>query len=229
MTSGARPAYAARAGIVLDQAAAELFERTYREGMELVAEASSYLDGAGRLEARRLSRDAAADYVAESMRLTTPLRQQRDRDALRAGLADGTLDALVSDHMPVGSDEKSLPFAEATPGASGLELLLSLALKWGQDSGAGLQRALATVTCEPVRVLGPALGSLAASAGRLVEGGMADICVFDPDAAWCASAETLHSQGKHTPFAFEHGGTHLTGRVRATVVAGTLAWQAPPA
>jgi len=173
--------------------------------------------------------DADIGYFNPAMRLTPPLRQQRDRDALRAGLADGTIDALVSDHMPVGSDEKSLPFAEATPGASGLELLLSLALKWGQDSGAGLQRALAAVTCEPVRVLGPALGSLAASAGRLVDGGVADICVFDPDASWSVSAATLHSQGKHTPFAFEHGGTHLSGRVRATVVAGTVAWQAPSA
>jgi dihydroorotase len=72
-----------------------------------------------------------------------PLRQQRDRDALRAALADGTIDALVSDHNPVDEDAKTLPFAEAEPGATGLELLLSLALKWSQDSGVGLQRALA--------------------------------------------------------------------------------------
>ncbi len=89
MTSGARPAYAARAGIVLDQAAAELFERTYREGMELVAEASSYLDGAGRLEARRLSRDAAADYVAESMRLTTRLMQVSSWLLVQKSVRDG--------------------------------------------------------------------------------------------------------------------------------------------
>jgi len=169
-------------------------------------------------------------YFNSAMRLTPVLRQQRDRDALRVGLADGTIDALVSDHMPVGTDEKNLPFAEAVPGATGLELLLSLALKWGGDDvtgSAGLQRALAVVTCDPVRVLGPALGSLAASAGRLVEGGVADVCVFDPEASWTVTPDALHSQGKHTPFAFEHGGMQMPGRVRATLVAGTVAYTAP--
>jgi dihydroorotase len=170
--------------------------------------------------------DADIGYFNPAMRLTPPLRQARDREALSAALADGTLDALVSDHMPVGRDEKMLPFAEAVPGATGLELLLGLALKWGESSGVGLARALAVVTCEPVRVLGPAIGSLADSAGRLVEGGVADLCVFDPQASWAVAPEALRSQGKHTPFAFEHGGTHLGARVRATVVAGTVAWEA---
>jgi dihydroorotase len=170
--------------------------------------------------------DMDIGYFNPAMRVTPPLRQQRDRDALRAGLADGTIDALVSDHMPVRTDEKNLPFAEATPGASGLELLLGLALKWAGDDKIALQRALSVVTCEPVRVLGPALGSLAASAGRLVLGGVADICVFDPAAEWSVTPEALHSQGKHTPFAFEHGGTRMPGRVRATLVAGTLAYTA---
>ncbi|MFM8375690.1 MAG: DUF1465 family protein [Phenylobacterium sp.] len=96
MTSGARPAYAARAGIVLDQAAAELFERTYREGMDLVAEASGYLDGAGRLEARRLSREAAADYVAESMRLTTRLMQVSSWLLVQKSVRDGETAAEVA-------------------------------------------------------------------------------------------------------------------------------------
>jgi dihydroorotase len=172
--------------------------------------------------------DVDIGYFDAAMRLTPVLRQQRDRDALRAALADGTIDALVSDHMPVGTDEKNLPFAEAMPGATGLELLLSLALKWGADDGVGLRRALSVVTCEPVRVLGPALGSLAASAGRLVEGGVADVCIFDPAARWTVTPDALVSQGKHTPFAFEHGGVELPGRVRATLVAGTVAYTAEP-
>ena len=172
--------------------------------------------------------DLDIGYFNPAMRLEPPLRSARDRDALAAALADGTLDALVSDHMPVGSDEKTLPFAEATPGASGLELLLGLALKWGHEGGAGLRRALATVTCEPVRVLGPALGSLAASAGRLVEGGVADVCVFDPAARWSVTPQVLVSHGKYTPFAFEHGGIELPGRVRCTLVAGTVAFEAQP-
>ncbi|MCR5866903.1 dihydroorotase [Aquincola sp. J276] len=169
--------------------------------------------------------DVDIGYFNSAMRVTPPLRQGRDRDALRAALADGTLDALVSDHNPVSADEKTLPFAEATPGATGLELLLPLALKWGDDSGAGLLRALATITSEPVRALGASLGSLSASAGRLVEGGVADVCVFDLDERWQAKPSALKSQGKHTPFAPEHTGFELPGRVKATLVAGTVAYE----
>ena len=165
--------------------------------------------------------DMDIGYFNPAMRLVPPLRQQRDRDALRAALADGTLDALVSDHTPVGADEKNLPFAEAAPGATGLELLLSLALKWGED-GAGLQRALAVVTRGPVAVLGDALGSLAASAGRLVAGGVADVCVFDPAARWSVVPAELRSQGRHTPFAFDASAMELPGRVRCTLVAGQV-------
>ena len=77
--------------------------------------------------------DVDIGYFNADMRLTPPLRQGKDRDALRAGLADGTIDALVSDHTPIGDDDKMLPFGEAVPGATGLELLLSLALKWGDE------------------------------------------------------------------------------------------------
>lgn len=171
--------------------------------------------------------DADIGFFNPDMRLSPPLRQQRDRDALRAGLADGTLDALVSDHVPVGGDEKQLPFAEAMPGATGLELLLSLTLKWAQEDRIPMAHALSVVTAQPVRVLGAALGSMGQSAGQLVEGGVADLCIFDPEAQWSVSPQTLSSQGKHTPFAFVHGGTCMPGRVRATLVAGTVAYQAP--
>jgi dihydroorotase len=161
-------------------------------------------------------------FFDSRMRLNPPLRQQRDRDALQRGLADGTIDALVSDHTPVDEDAKTLPFAEAEPGATGLELLLSLALKWGQEHGAGLRRALAVVTNEPAHVLGSALGTLQASAGRLAEGGVADLCVFDPQAMWTVTPRALRSQGKHTPFS----GYELPGRVRWTIAAGQVAFEA---
>ena len=154
-------------------------------------------------------------------RLTPPLRQQRDRDALRAALLDGTVDALVSDHTPVDEDAKTLPFAEAEPGATGLELLLSLALKWSQDSGAPLHRALAVVTSAPAQVLGSALGTLQASVGQLVEGGVGDVCIFDPSSAWTVIDQALRSQGKHTPFT----GYELPGRVRCTLVGGQIAFE----
>ncbi len=172
--------------------------------------------------------DVDIGYFNPAMRLNPPLRQGRDRDALRAALADGTLDALVSDHTPVEGDAKTLPFGEAEPGATGLELLLSLALKWGTDSGLALPATLATVSSQPVRVLGEALGSLASSAGRLVEGGVADLCLFDPAAEWTVQPGSLRSQGKHTPFAFETTGMRLPGRVRLTIVAGHVAHELAP-
>ena len=165
--------------------------------------------------------DADIGYFDSRMRLNPPLRQQRDRDALRQGLADGTIDALVSDHTPVDEDAKTLPFAEAEPGATGLELLLGLTLKWGHDNGAGLPATLAALTSRPAKVLGNALGTLQASIGRLVAGGVADVCVFDPQAEWTVTAQALRSQGKHTPFS----GYALPGRVRWTIAAGQVAFE----
>ena len=165
--------------------------------------------------------DVDVGYFNAAMRLTPPLRQQRDRDAIRAALADGTVDALVSDHTPVAADAKNLPFAEAEPGATGLELLLGLALKWGEEAKLSLARVLATVTSAPVAVLGDALGSLAASAGRLVEGGVADVCVFAADERWAVSGAALRSQGRHTPFE----GHELPGRVRCALVGGSVAYE----
>ncbi len=170
--------------------------------------------------------DVDIGYFNPDMRLVPPLRQGADRDALRAALADGSIDALVSDHDPVADDAKQLPFGEAEPGATGLELLLSLSLRWAKDSGLPLATALARITHDPVRVLGDALGSLASSAGRVVEGGVADLCLFDPAAEWAVAPERLASQGKHTPFAFASTGMALPGRVRATLVAGTVAYEA---
>ena len=166
--------------------------------------------------------DTDVGYFDSRARLNPPLRQQRDRDALRAALADGTIDALVSDHTPVEDDAKALPFAESEPGATGLELLLGLAYKWHLDSGVALVRALAAVTVGPASVLGSALGSRQGRTGHLAAGGLADVCVFDPQAAWTVQADALRSQGKHTPFS----GYELPGRVRCTLVGGRVAYQA---
>jgi len=167
--------------------------------------------------------DMDVGYFDSRTRLSPPLRQQRDRQALRQALQDGTIDALVSDHMPVGADEKELPFAEAEPGATGLELLLSLALKWARDSDIPLVQALACVTHRSADVLAASQGTAQGGMGHLAVGAKADICVFDPQAAWTVQAAHLRSQSKHTPF----GGYELPGQVRATLVAGQLAYQAP--
>ena len=166
--------------------------------------------------------DADMGYFDSRARLLPVLRQQRDRDALRAGLADGTLDALVSDHTPVDADAKALPFAEAEPGATGMELLWSLALKWGQDAGLPLAQVISRVTADPARVLGTALGSLQGSAGQLAVGGLADVCVLSDQGHWLVTDASLRSQGKSTPFS----GYELPGRVLATVVGGNVAFEA---
>ncbi|MEO5658350.1 MAG: dihydroorotase, partial [Polaromonas sp.] len=85
----------------------------------------------------------------------------------------------------------------------------------------GMLRALAVLTSEPARVLGTALGTLQASAGRLAKGGVADICIFDPNRAWTVEPAALCSQGKHTPFS----GYELPGCVRYTLVGGQLAFE----
>lgn len=193
-------------------AGVELVRRAKAEGLKVTCDVSIN---------SLLLTDTDIGFFDSRARLSPPLRQQRDRDALLAALADGTIDALVSDHTPVDEDAKTLPFAEAEPGATGLELLLGIALKWSADHGVPLARALATATSEPARVLGSALGTLQASVGQIVEGGVADLCVVDPAAAWTVEAGALRSQGKHTPFS----GYELPGRVRCTLVGGQIAFE----
>jgi dihydroorotase len=160
--------------------------------------------------------DADIGFFDSNARLTPPLRSSRDRDALTAGLLDGTIDAVCSDHTPVDDDEKLLPFAEASPGATGLELLLSLMLKWaeGQHGGDALPRALAKITSDAARTAG-------LPAGQLGVGAAADVVLFDPAKRWLVNGAALASQGKHSPFL----GYELTGQVQATVVGGRVAWQ----
>jgi dihydroorotase len=160
--------------------------------------------------------DADIGFFDSNARFNPPLRSQRDRDAIRNALLDGTVDAVCSDHTPVDDDEKLLPFAEATPGSTGLEVLLALSLKWAeeQQGGESLSRALAKVTVDPARIAG-------LPAGTLSVGAAADVVVFDPDARWKVERKALASQGKHTPFL----GYELAGQVRATVVRGRVAFQ----
>jgi dihydroorotase len=160
--------------------------------------------------------DADIGFFDANARLTPPLRSQRDREAIRAALLDGTIDAVCSDHTPVDDDEKILPFAEASPGATGLELLLSLMLKWAEEQGAkdAMPRALAKITRDAARTAG-------LQAGTLSVGASADVVLFDPNVRWLVAPNALASQGKHTPFL----GYELTGQVRATLVAGHMAWE----
>jgi dihydroorotase len=142
------------------------------------------------------------------------LRSTRDRAALRAGLADGTIDLACSDHTPVDDDAKQLPFGEAEPGATGLELLLPLTLKWAAEDKVALPVALARITATPAAMLGIDAGSLAV-------GHAADVCIFDPRAFWTVEPAALRSQGRNTPFA----GIEVPGRVRCTLVGGQVVFE----
>ncbi|PCE29019.1 dihydroorotase [Burkholderia ubonensis] len=159
--------------------------------------------------------DVDIGYFDSQFRLDPPLRSERDREAIRVALADGTIDAICSDHTPVDDDEKLLPFGEATPGATGLELLLSLTVKWADETGTPLAQALRRITSAPADVL------KLPAAGRVTEGGAADLCVFDPRAHWRVEPRGLKSQGHNSPFL----GYELPARVRATLVAGQVAFE----
>jgi dihydroorotase len=158
--------------------------------------------------------DTDIGWFNANCHVVPPLRGGRDRDGLRAGLADGTIDLICSDHAPVDDDAKQLPFAESEPGATGLELLLPLTLKWAREAKVELPRALARITAQPARVLG-------IDAGHLAVGSAADVCVFDPEAWWIVERGSLRSQGKNTPFL----GLEVPGRVAFTIVGAQVVYE----
>lgn len=152
-------------------------------------------------------------YFNPHARFNPPLRAQNDRLALSNAATSG-LAAICSDHTPVGADDKLLPFGEAKPGATGLEVLLPLTLKWAEAAKVDLPTALARITASPAEVLG-------LSSGQLAVGAVADVCVFDPEATWQLTPETLMSRGKNSPWL----GYMMTGKVKTTLVGGRVVFQ----
>lgn len=146
--------------------------------------------------------------------LKPPLRTQRDKDALSAGLKDGTIDAICSDHTPVDDDAKLAPFAEAEVGATGLELLLALTLKWAQQEKLSLLNAIALISQSSAKILSIAAGDLSVNSN-------ADICIFDANEYWKIEPKALKSQGKNTPFT----GLEIAGKVKTTLVNGQVVYQ----
>ena len=143
------------------------------------------------------------------LKLSPPLRGEEERKALVAALADGTIDAIVSDHNPQDVETKRLPFAEAAPGAVGLETLLSAGLRLVHAGDLDLPRLVAALTCRPAAILG-------VPQGRLAIGAPADLIRFDPDEPFVLTTDALRSRCRNTPFE----GSRLEGRVKLTLVAG---------
>ena len=154
-------------------------------------------------------------YFDPNCRVMPPFRSERDREALRRGLSDGTVDTICSDHTPVDEDAKQLPFSEAEAGVTGLELLLPLTLKWAGEMNVPLITALSRITADAARVLG-------IDAGHLSVGAPADVCVFDPDRYWKVEPAALKSQGKNTPYT----GYEVAGRVACTLIDGQIVYEA---
>ena len=163
-----------------------------------------------------LTDEAVAGYDTHA-KVNPPLRSARDRDAVIAALADGTLDCLATDHAPHTADEKCRPFAEAPCGLVGLETALALTLTFLVKPGhLSLRRALELWTDEPRGVFG-------LKPVRLEPGDPADLVLIDPQAEWTVDPARFHSKGRNTPFA----GWTLTGRALATVCGGRLTHMDP--
>ncbi len=142
-------------------------------------------------------------------KVNPPLRTQSDVDAVKAGLADGTLDAIATDHAPHAQEEKERPFDQAPPGMLGLETALALALT---ELDLPVEQVLALLSWRPARIA----GLEADHGGPLVDGRPANLCVLDPAATWVVEPAATASRSRNTPYA----GRKLTGRVRHTVLRG---------
>ncbi len=158
--------------------------------------------------------DMDIGFFDSNCHLMPPLRSSSDRDALRKNFADGIIDAICSDHTPVDEDAKLLPFGQSEIGATGVELLLPLTLKWGMEMQLPLLKVLAKITSSPAEILG-------IDAGHLSIGSAADMCIFDPDYYWKVTSSSILSQGKNTPFL----GMELPGKVKYTLVNGHVVYE----
>ncbi len=186
------------------------------EGVNLVREAKKQgVQVTADVSAQHLHlTDFDIGYFNAHAHLKPPLRSMRDKDALCQGLNDGTIDAICSDHTPVNDDAKLLPFAESEAGATGLELLLPLVLKWADNQKLGIAEAIAKITCQPAKILG-------INSGHLTIGSDADIAIFNPDQSWKVAPSQLKSRGKNTPFL----GLEITGKVQYTLLHGQITYQ----
>jgi dihydroorotase len=149
-------------------------------------------------------------------KMNPPLRSTEDRQAIQAGLTDGTIDAIATDHAPHHIDEKNVEFNLAMNGIVGLETALPLTLKLVRDGIIDMQRAVELLTSGPARVLGLPVGTLEPDAD-------ADVTVIDPDHVWTVAAQGLVSKSKNTPF----DGWEMQGAAVCTIVGGDVVYKKP--
>jgi dihydroorotase len=182
-------------------ASIDLVRRAKSDGLAVTAEAAPH---------HFTLTDAETAGYDPVFKVNPPLRPQSDVDAVRAGLADGTIDAIATDHAPHTPETKDLPFDQAPPGMLGLETALALAIT---QLDLPLARVLALLSWQPAAIAGLAEDH----GGPIVPGAAANLCVIDPTETWTVDATALASRSRNTPYA----GRTLTGRARHTVLRGT--------
>jgi dihydroorotase len=187
-------------------AAIEAVRRAKAQGLPVTAEAAPHHFALNELE---------VEGYRTFAKVSPPLRAESDRQAVVAGLADGTIDAIASDHWAQDQDSKRLPFAQAEFGAVGLETLLPISLQLVHDGTLGLLDLLARLTLRPAELLG-------LDAGRLRKGAPADLVLFDPEAPARIREQDLRSLSKNTPFE----GRLVQGKILRTLVDGRTIYQA---
>jgi len=158
--------------------------------------------------------DEAVRGYNTNAKMNPPLRSAEDREAVRQGIADGTVDAIATDHAPHHIDEKNVEFNIAMNGIVGLETALPLTLQLVADGLIDLSKAVALLTCGPAAALG-------IPAGQLEEGGVADVTVIDPELEWTVDAQQMVSKSKNTPFA----GWKMKGAAFCTIVDGKITYR----
>ncbi len=168
---------------------------TTARGLALIraAKARGLAVTAGVTPAYFMLSDVAIGDFRTFTRLSPPLRSEADRQAVRAALADGTIDVIASGHDPRGPEDKRLPFADAEPGMAGAETLLPLTLGLVRDGVIDLARAFALIASNPARLLG-------VNAGQLVVGAEADIALIDADRPWVVDSDKMAAAAGNTPF-----------------------------
>jgi dihydroorotase len=184
----------------------DLIRRAKARGLAVTAEATPHHF--------TLTEEAVGDYDTNA-KMNPPLRTRADVEAVIAGLRDGTIDAIATDHAPHHRDEKDIEFECAAHGIVGLETALPLCLRLAREHGVALDTLVRALSSNPARILGVPGGSLA-------DGAVADVTVIDPECAWRVEPQAFHSMSRNTPF----GGWSMTGAARATIVGGRVVWRA---
>jgi dihydroorotase len=192
-------AHASTAGTV------DLMRRAKARGLAVTAEATPHHF--------TLTEEAVGEYDTNA-KMNPPLRTQADVDALIAGLRDGTIDAIATDHAPHHRDEKEIEFECAAHGIIGLETALPLCLRLVREHGVAIETLVRALSTNPARILG-------VPGGQISEDGPADLTVIDPDCIWTVAPDAFHSKSRNTPF----GGWAMTGAARATIVGGRVLWR----